>query len=40
MDNPMSAFELPGLRSVLDLDGSSLVIRCKFLCGNVVQVSR
>jgi hypothetical protein len=38
MDNHVSILNCPACGAVLDLDGSSLVIRCKF-CGNVVQVS-
>jgi len=38
MDNHVSILNCPACGAALDLDGSSLVIRCKF-CGNVVQVS-
>ena len=38
MDNNVTTLNCPACGAVLDLDGSSLVVRCKF-CGNVVQVS-
>ena len=38
MENNVSILNCPACGAALDLDGSSLVIRCKF-CGNVVQVS-
>jgi len=38
MDTHVSILNCPACGAALDLDGSSLVVRCKF-CGNVVQVS-
>ena len=38
MDKHVSILNCPACGAALDLDGSSLVVRCKF-CGNVVQVS-
>ena len=37
MDNHVSILNCPACEAALDLDGISLVVRCKF-CGNVVQV--
>ena len=38
MDTHASILNCPACEAALDLDGSSLVVRCKFY-GNVVQVS-
>jgi ribosomal protein L7/L12 len=38
MNNAVSTLNCPACGASLDLDGTSLVVRCKY-CGNVVQVS-
>jgi ribosomal protein L7/L12 len=38
MNNAVSTLNCPACGAALDLDGTSLVVRCKY-CGNVVQVS-
>jgi tRNA(Ile2) C34 agmatinyltransferase TiaS len=38
MESQVSTLKCPSCGASLDLDGSSLILRCKF-CGNVIQVS-